>query len=221
MKSSFNRRKLLEKSIKTAVVTAGALAGGGQVLAQSCRLTIAQPEGPFYPINDQIDKDSDLTYVTDKEKRALGEVVILKGIVKDQNCLPVKNALVEIWQACASGKYNHPGDPNTAQLDANFQYWGRAITNEKGEYLFKTIKPGAYPAGNGWVRPPHIHMKVHLRGHEEITTQVYFKEDLELNRRDRILASLPRQDRNNVIVHFQEHPQNPRTGSFDIVLRSL
>jgi len=214
-----DRRSLLVKSI----MGAGALAaapGAVKAALKSCGLTPAQTEGPFYPIADQADKDNDLTLVRGRTKQALGEVVIMKGIVQDDECRPVKNALVEIWQACASGKYNHPGDPNPATLDPDFQYWGRATTNERGEYEFKTIRPGHYQATNTWMRPAHIHLKVHRRGYEELTTQVYFKDD-PYNGNDRILQSLSRAERNNVIVDFKNRPHTHKTGIFNISIKSI
>lgn len=149
-KISLNRRKLL---------SLGLVAAGGLVTSVSakaiCRdTTPPQPEGPFYPVDDQADKDTDLTYVRGGRAKAHGQVIIVQGQVIDQTCTPVQGALVEIWQACHTGKYNHPSDPNTAALDPNFQYWGRAVTGVDGSYSFKTILPGAYPAGEGWIRPP-------------------------------------------------------------------
>lgn len=212
-----NRRDILKKSI----VGLGMLGSSGAALANVCRLTAAQPEGPFYPENDQFDKDNDLTTVAGRNGVALGEVVILKGRVLDDLCHPVEGAMVEIWQAAASGKYNHSRDPNPAKLDPNFQYWGQAITNADGEYSFKTIKPGAYPAGGSWVRPPHIHLKVHLRGYEELTTQVYFAEEKVLNQKDRLLQSLSAEDQKNLIVEFKKSSHAPRTGVCDFSIKSF
>jgi len=214
-----NRRGLLVKGIAT-LGTLG-VASLNPARAQSCQLTPVQPEGPFYPILPQDDTNFDLTKVQGKLRSAKGEVVVLKGIVKDNSCVPIKGALVEIWQACESGKYNHSSDPNEAPLDPNFQYWGRVVTNEKGEYSFKTIKPGAYPANNTWVRPPHIHLKVSLRGFAEIITQVYFKENTRLNTEDLILKRLSASERDNVIIDFKSTEGSVRTGVFDITLNSF
>jgi protocatechuate 3,4-dioxygenase beta subunit len=160
--------------------------------------TPEQTEGPFYPIKDQADKDWDLVLVKGRAKPAKGEIVFIQGRVLDADCNPVPDALVEIWQACASGKYNHPNDPNTATLDPDFQYWGRAITDVDGKYQFRTIKPGAYPADADWWRPPHIHYKVHKRGFVELTTQLYFEGE-KLNDDDKILQRLSRADQEKVI----------------------
>ncbi|TNF00629.1 MAG: hypothetical protein EP326_06220, partial [Deltaproteobacteria bacterium] len=165
------------------------------------------------------DKNNDLTRVKGKIMSATGQIAILKGIVQDDMCRPVKGAMVEIWQACHTGKYNHPSDPNPAKLDPNFQYWGQAITNEKGEYSFKTIVPGAYPADNTWIRPPHIHFKVHLRGYEELTSQLYWKGH-PLNKKDRILQSLPKEERDRVLVDFKDI-NGTQYGTFNISLKSF
>lgn len=213
--------------LKKALLSVGSLlAATNLAKASTCLLTPEQTEGPFYPVNDQNDKDNDLTIIRGSNKRAQGEVIVLHGVVRDQECNPVQNALVEIWQACETGRYNHPSDPNTAKLDPNFQYWGRSITNSKGEYSFKTIRPGHYPATNRWIRPAHIHLKVHKRGFEELTTQVYFKDD-PYNSADRIIQSLSNEERKQVIVDFKQqtnHPANqtdaPRVGLFNISIRS-
>lgn len=174
------------------------MAAGVAKAADVCAPTPQQTEGPFYPVKDQKDKDWDLTQVAGRRGSALGEVIWVGGVVRDQNCDPVEGALVEIWQACASGKYDHPQDPNTAPLDPNFQYWGKAITDTKGQYVFKTIKPGSYPAAPGWVRPPHIHYKVTKLGFIELTTQLYFAGDA-LNSRDEILKRLKPTEQEQVV----------------------
>jgi protocatechuate 3,4-dioxygenase beta subunit len=222
---SLNRRKLLKNSILTAgIIGAGALTSVKAKAEAVCRLTAAQPEGPFYPIKDQFDKNNDLTIVDPNgDKKARGKVVILTGIVKDQACSPVAGALVEIWQACDTGKYDHHSDPNQANLYPNFQYWGRAMTNSKGEYSFKTIKPGSYKATNTWTRPPHIHLKVHLRGFEELTTQVYFADETKLNSTDRILSSLNSKDQKDCIVKFHKTALNSNfpMGIFNIHIKEI
>lgn len=190
-----------------------------KAMADACGITPPQTEGPFYPIEDQLDKNTDLTHVKGRTQRATGEVCLVKGVVQDEFCQVIPGALVEIWQACHTGKYNHPADPNTAQLDPNFQYWGQAITNEKGEYTFKTIVPGSYPATRNWERPPHIHFKVQLRGYEELTTQMYWKGH-PLNKFDRILQSLPPKERALVEVDFSKK-NGISQGSFNLTLKAF
>ena len=155
----------------------------------------------------------DLTTVRGRNGRAQGQLIYVLGTVLDENCQPVPQALVEIWQACASGKYNHPGDSNPAPLDPYFQYWGRSLTNEQGRYLFKSVVPGAYPAGNGWIRPPHIHFKVHRLGFHELTTQMYFAGN-KYNTGDRILSQLPPAERNKLIVPLEKPVKSFEPNSF-------
>ncbi len=195
-KNNLNRRKFFGMSL---------LAAGGLITSaraqSSCELksTPEQPEGPFYPILDQSDKDTDLTSVIGLKGKAIGKVIIVQGKVQDLDCQPVESALVEIWQACHTGKYNHTSDPNPAPADPNFQYWGRAVTDKLGFYQFKTIVPGAYPAGGNWIRPPHIHFKIQKLGYIELITQMYFLGE-SLNDQDLILNRLQPIARQNVIV---------------------
>jgi protocatechuate 3,4-dioxygenase beta subunit len=92
----------------------------------------------------------------------------------------VRNSLVEIWQANASGRYRHPGDNHDAPLDPNFKGIGRTFTDGEGRYRFITIKPGSYPWRNhpfAW-RPQHIHFS--LLGNapvQRLVTQMYFPGD--------------------------------------------
>jgi protocatechuate 3,4-dioxygenase beta subunit len=216
---NMDRRKLLKKSIVGAgFLSAGSVKATSYFLDQ-CELTPAQTEGPFYPASDQLDKNADLVVVRGRSKQAIGKIVYLVGQVRDQNCRIVPNALVEIWQACHSGKYNHRSDPNKAPLDPDFQYWGQSITDKNGRYAFRTIVPGAYPATSTWMRPPHIHLKVHLRGYEELTTQVYFKNH-PLNKTDRILNALSTKDRDQVLVDFKRE-KDKVIGKFDITINTL
>ncbi len=215
-----NRRNL----IKNTLFSTAALASVSSIaIAQQCLIskTPKQTEGPFYPVADQADKDADLIHVVGKTDTAKGEIVIIKGQLTDQNCNPVGGALVEIWQACASGKYNHPADPNTAPIDPDFQYWGKSVTDSKGQYQFRTIKPGSYPAGDGWVRPPHVHFKISALGYIELITQMYFNGDL-LNSKDLILQRLKTVDQKKVIVDFTSNIQAPHpVGLFNIQIEKI
>ena len=80
----------------------------------------------------------------------MGERLIIVGRVLDENDGPVPNTLIEIWQANAAGRYHHEVDQHNAPLDPNFIGAGRCVTNDKGEYRYLTIKPGAYP----WLNHP-------------------------------------------------------------------
>lgn len=196
-KSEFSRRQLIRKSAEKTVAAAFVtVAGAPLVKGASLPVTPAQTEGPFYPVEDQIDKDADMTQVEGHEQRAEGEIFLLQGrVLNTVTGAPIEGALVEFWQACASGKYQHPNDPNPAALDPHFQYWAQVRTDAQGHFDLKTIIPGAYPAEDDWMRPPHIHVKVHARGFPSLTTQFYFAGH-PLNDRDYLLQRLtPEQQR--------------------------
>ncbi len=220
-----NRRDFLKVGATTAGVSALIFAGPiSKTLAASCGLTPPQTPGPFYPGESQFHQDNDLTLITGHTTRAKGQVIYIRGKVVDMRCNPIENANVEIWQACASGKYNNPKDPNPAVLDPHFKYWGETYSNHAGEYTFKTILPGAYPAENDWIRPPHIHFKITRLGYQELVTQMYFKGN-PYNDEDLILKNVPASKRSSVIVDFQPAPPGHEVesllGSFDITLRTV
>lgn len=229
--NTISRRKLLKFSALTSGLAAAssfALPSELKAQAGSClnQITPPQTEGPFYPVHDQLDKDNDLTRIPGRGRlRADGQVVYVTGQVVDEHCRPIQSALVEIWQACKSGRYNHHADPNRAPLDPNFQYYGKVVTDRAGRYIFKTIIPGAYPASQGWVRPPHIHFKVARLGYHELTTQMYFAGHA-LNVKDRILMALPPNDRRKVVVDFKpplsrNFEPDSFVGVFNVILNSV
>jgi len=217
-----DRRKFIVGSFVTGLsVKAAATAALDQC---GSVFTPSQTQGPFYPGERSFGLDTDLTWVPGRSTRALGDVIYVRGRVVDHLCRPIENANVEIWQACATGKYNSQRDPNPAVLDPNFKYWAETFTNKNGEYMFKTIRPGAYPAADDWDRPPHIHFKVTKLGYHELITQMYFEGEA-LNDRDLIIRNLPSPERDSVIVDFQPSPAGfePRslTGSFEVKLRPV
>lgn len=191
--------------------------------------TPSQPQGPFYPIRLPSEVDTDLT-VLDNGPQAQGTVVYVQGQVMDQDGNVIVGATVEIWQACASGKYNHPRDPNSATIDPNFQYYGVTTSDQTGKYIFKTIVPGPYPASATWWRPEHIHMMVRAAGFKSVTTQLYFDpmsfpgtQIGKYNATDLILAGLSLQEQQRLIVSFQEnHVLNKnKLGVFNIILKRM
>jgi protocatechuate 3,4-dioxygenase, beta subunit len=110
----------------------------------------------------------------------LGQKIILAGRVIDENGAPVRNTLVEIWQANAAGRYRHLVDKHDAPLDPNFIGKGQVLTDNEGRYQFKTIKPGSYPwhnHPNAW-RPAHIHFSLFGPAFStRLVTQMYFPGD--------------------------------------------
>jgi len=111
---------------------------------------------------------------------AIGERILVHGRVMDQAGRGIPDAMVEIWQANAGGRYRHKMDGYLAPLDENFGGAGRCLTDETGGYAFMTIKPGAYPwpnRGNDW-RPAHIHFALSGPAFgQRLITQMYFEGD--------------------------------------------
>jgi protocatechuate 3,4-dioxygenase, beta subunit len=218
MKNNFNKRR---RSFLKGSLALGSLIVTDWIVPpfvySNCEQTPRESSGPFYPLSYPLDQDNDLTYLKDKSQRAKGEIIYIKGVLQGENCEPISNARIEIWQACATGRYNHLEDRNPAELDPNFQYWGKAITNEKGEYGFKTIKPGSYPASWFWTRPPHIHFTVRSPKHKELTTQMYFSNE-SLNSKDRLLQSHSKKEQEKCIVTFYKKKKK-QFGQFNLTLK--
>jgi protocatechuate 3,4-dioxygenase beta subunit len=133
---------------------------------------------PAFGHTDVSPLESDLTIAHAAEP--LGERITVSGHVLDGDGRPVRNQLIEIWQANAAGRYVHKRDQHPAPLDPNFTGVGRVITGENGEYSFQTIKPGPYPwrnHQNAW-RPAHIHFSLFGTAFtQRLVTQMYFPSD--------------------------------------------
>ena len=137
--------------------------------AEALTRTPEQTEGPFYPDHLPLDTDNDLIIVNDALRPAVGEITHLSGRILDAKGVPIRNALVEIWQVDNNGVYLHSQDKH-AERDKNFQGFGRFLTGSTGEYYFRTIKPVLYPG-----RTRHIHFAIKMKGREKWTTQCYVK----------------------------------------------
>jgi protocatechuate 3,4-dioxygenase beta subunit len=183
--------------------------------AEALQLTPAQTEGPFYPDRLPLDTDNDLILVNDGITPAIGDVTHLTGRILDADGKPIKNALVEIWQVDGRGVYLHTADHH-AQRDANFQGFGRFMTDSTGKYYFRTVKPVPYPG-----RTPHIHFKIKRPGGYDFTTQCYIKGHPQ-NNRDGVLRGI-RDPRalDSVMVDFtpiKDSKLGELAATFDIVL---
>lgn len=179
--------------------------------------TPAEVEGPFYPVTDQTDKDADMTRVAGRSGVAKGEAIMIEGAITDISGKPLADAVIDIWQANAAGRYNHPRDPNPASLDPDFQGWAVIRSDAKGHYQFITVKPGAYPATRTWVRPPHIHFKISRRGFQTLITQMYFPHE-PLNETDLLLRSKSASQQLAMIASAEGKQENLTVYSYNIVL---
>jgi protocatechuate 3,4-dioxygenase beta subunit len=166
----------------------------------------------------------DLT-VNTTGKAAIGERIIVAGTITDEDGRPVPNTMVEIWQANATGRYDHPGDQHDAPLDPNFHGAGRVFTDAEGRYRFQTIRPGAYPwpnHRNAW-RPNHIHFSYFGPAFAtRLVTQMYFPGD-PLLAFDPIFNAMPDQEaRDRLIAVFDlgvTEADYALGYRFDVVLR--
>jgi protocatechuate 3,4-dioxygenase beta subunit len=167
--------------------------------------------------------DNDLTRRHDGEPQ--GQRIIVTGRLLDGDGRPVRDSLVEIWQANAGGRYRHTGDRWPSPLDPNFDGVGRALTDSDGRYTFTTIKPGAYPwknHDNAW-RPAHIHFSVFGSAFtQRLVTQMYFPDD-PLFYQDPIFNSIPDEKARQRMVSRYDHEITQSEWAlgfqFDIVLR--
>jgi len=187
-------------------------------------LTRTEATGPF-ELWRKLDCGTNNLAVTSTGKHALGQKIRIFGQVLNEDSRPVPNAIVEIWQANAAGRYSHSHDDSSAPLDPNFLGNGRVMSDENGFYSFISVKPGAYavPVKDTWWRPPHVHFSVLGPSTlSRLVTQMYFPGD-PMNEWDRILQSVGDPAARGRLIAKQMHPSE--TGDqylayrHDIVLR--
>jgi protocatechuate 3,4-dioxygenase beta subunit len=128
--------------------------------------------GPFYPTARPADQDWDLTRLKGSRGAARGQAINVMGRVVDREGRPLAGARVDLWQANAAGRYDHPRDGSDAPLDTNFQGSAVLVADAEGRFRVRTIKPGGYGDSFGR-RTPHIHLTV-TGARERLTTQMYF-----------------------------------------------
>jgi protocatechuate 3,4-dioxygenase, beta subunit len=146
----------------------------------------------------------------------VGQITHLTGRILSPTGEPVRNAIVEIWQADNNGVYIHSGSNDSGNRDGNFQGFGRFLTGSKGEYYFRTIKPVPYQP-----RTPHIHFAVNIKGKRYLTTQCYIRGH-ELNQNDGVLRGLrDAKSRDLLMVDFKplaDSNMSELAANFDIVI---
>ena len=159
----------------------------------SLQNSLSEVTGPVFRPDELGPLDHDLIRNYAKDGEPIGERILVHGRVLDESGRGVARTLVEIWQANAGGRYRHVNDRYLAPIDPNFGGCGRTLTDEQGGYVFRTVKPGAYPFRNhvnSW-RPAHIHVSVFGSGFaQRLITQMYFEGD-PLLRHDVIAGTIP------------------------------
>src|SRR5580765_2436844 len=159
------------------------------------------------------------------DKRAIGQLILVRARVVDEDGAPVPGAVVEIWHCNAAGKYIHPNDTNDAPADPHFYGAARLVAGDSGLVELRTIKPGAYPVPDpgGWWRPPHIHFSVWGRVWlSRLVTQMFFPGE-PLNDADYILNAIrDRAARERCIARMaptERGPANALIYDYQIVVR--
>lgn len=181
-----------------------------QQLTQTPPMTI----GPYYPDRMPLDLDNDLVRINDNITPAVGQISWISGRVLGRNGLPLRNALVEIWQADNNGAYIHSNSP-TGNRDGNFQGYGKFLTGSTGSYLFRTVKPGLYPG-----RTRHVHAQITAASGERLVTQLFIEGE-SLNTNDGVLNGVRDQAQRSLVVRpwtpVPDSPIGELAVSWDIV----
>jgi protocatechuate 3,4-dioxygenase alpha subunit len=146
-----------------------------------------------------------------------GERIVIEGKVLDGDRKHIEDALLEIWQANAAGRYRHPDDTRDLPLDDGFTGFGRTVSDfETGEYRFETVKPGPVPDAEGVFQAPHISLMVQGRGMlNPVFTRIYFSDEEEANKDDLTLRRVPAPRRHTLIAQLVEDG-GPPVYRFDI-----
>ncbi len=169
---------------------------GFAVYAQELGLDIAGPEAP-------------------------GERIRVEGMVFDGTGAPIRDVLIETWQADAAGIHPHPDDPRAAQVAPGFRGWGRAVPDfATGLWAFDTIKPGVVPGWGGRPQAPHISFWLVARGiNTGLQTRLYFADEVEANAADPVLNLIEQAHRRVTLIAVREVRDSRAVYRFDIRLQ--
>lgn len=152
------------------------------------------------------------------QEKTLGERIRLEGQVFDGLGLPLRDVLIEIWQADANGVYPSAADIQGKAVDPNFLGWGRTGADfETGFWSFSTIKPGAVPGRKGTTQAPHIALIIFARGiNIGLNTRVYFEDEAEANAQDPVLKGIEWVPRRQTLIAKREERDGEVVYRFDI-----
>lgn len=167
----------------------------------------------FVGIGGVFPEDLGATMVNAKTR---GERIFITGTVFDGGGAPVRDCIVEIWQADADGLYPSPSETR-GTADPNFTGWGRSHADpETGRYRFETVKPGRVPFGDGRMQSPHVSFLILARGiNLGLNTRLYFGDEAEANAADPLLGRIEQKDRVATLIA----PRSGDTYTFDIHLQ--
>ena len=184
-------------------------------MADKLTPTPSQTVGPFFHLGMTRPEWADLT-----AENPQGERIAIEGRVLDSDGMPVPDAVIEVWQANAAGRYNHQDDQrDDAPLDPGFRGFGRVATGEDGGFRLVTIKPGPVPGrGNAW-QAPHVNVALFARGLlRHLYTRIYFSDDPR-NASDPLLTSIEDETVRGTLLARRMADGKPPVYRFDIVLQ--
>lgn len=163
--------------------------------------------------------DADVFHHVLVRSGTFGERIALEGVVYDGLGQPIVDALLEIWQANAHGRYHHPLDTSERDLDPEFSGYGRAATDARGGFAFLSVKPGAVSGPQARLQAPHINLVLGARGMtRHAFTRVYFEGDSRLSQ-DPVLALVPEQRRPTLLARAAGQRDGATLYRFDIRLQ--
>jgi len=201
-----------------------------QKLEPLMRETASQTAGPYVHIGlapkaagfDIFENNFGNVLVTPQTQ---GERIRIEGRVLDGIGTPVRDVLIEIWQANAAGRYNHPGDRQPGKsIDQHFRGWGRAACDfETGVWSFDTVKPGPVMGRNGRVMAPHVNFWIVARGiNIGLNTRMYFSDEAAANAKDPVINLIEWESRRKTLIGQREDAAGGKGGTvyrFDIRLQ--
>ena len=177
--------------------------------------TPSQTVGPFFHLGLDRPEWSDLTAGNPE-----GERIVIEGRVLDGDGAPVPDAVIELWQANAAGRYAHPDDTQTDKpLDPRFHGFGRAATDAEGRFRIDTIRPGPVPGRGNALQAPHINVVLFARGLlKHLYTRIYFADE-SANATDPLLSSIDDEAVRGTLLARLAGDGSPKRYHFDIVMQ--
>ncbi len=161
----------------------------------SLHASTSQTIGPFLRIGLEWMVIEDLA-----PQGVAGERIRIEGRVLDADGKPVNDAAVEVWQANSHGKYASPQDTQDKPLEPKFRGYGRSLTDNDGNFRFRTIKPGRVPGPEGEPQAPHLVVTIFMRGLlKQLLTRVYFPDE-PANADDPVLNLVPAERRGTLVA---------------------
>jgi protocatechuate 3,4-dioxygenase, alpha subunit len=152
---------------------------------------------------------------------AKGERITVEGVVIDGTGTPVRDVLLEIWQANAAGIYASRADRRSGEVEEAFRGWGRIISDfQSGLWSFATVKPGAVPGRSGRMMAPHLNVWIVARGiNIGLNTRIYFDDEAEANAADPVLNLIEQEQRRKTLIARREMRDGKPVYRFDIRLQ--